>query len=77
MIVNLFNLCYIEYEREAFMKFIALSIVSFFIITYFGNWLGEMFCSLLTLAYAIGVYYLIFLGFRGFLRWVGRQLNHG
>lgn len=65
------------YGNEAFMKFTALCILSFFIITYFGSWLAEMACSLITVAYLIGVYYLIFLGFRGLLRWVGHQLRNG
>lgn len=70
------NVLYYKYEMEAFMKFIALIILSYFTITYFGEWALDKVVPFFGIALTLGAYYCIFLFLRGSLRWIGKQLNH-
>lgn len=63
-----------------YFKFAALLFVTYFLTSYINDnavgYLVEMSTSLLCVAFTLGIYYGLFLWFRGTLRWFGRQLNY-
>jgi hypothetical protein len=71
------NVLYYKYEMEAFMRFLALIILSYFGVTYFGDWILDKLMFVFGIGVTLFGYYILFLMFRGSLRWIGKQLNYG